>query len=109
MTDAQVGQTPAVPLRAIRGETDRRGGASLTAEEFALLTALDNAAPQTMKMADLEADVDLSRQTIGPCLCRLRQLGLVSRPRGERKGHAITAEGVAVLRDRPSRRNLGAN
>jgi hypothetical protein len=79
---------------------------ALTAEQVAVLCALEANYPSTVLQVDL-AEMDLktlagdslrlSRRTIGSCLKELRDRGLANRPQGTRKGDAITEAGRKLL------------
>jgi hypothetical protein len=79
---------------------------ALTAEQGAVLLALEARYPSTVLQVDLEAmslktldgeSVNLDRKTIGRCLKELRVRGLARRPHGDRKGDAITEAGRKLI------------
>lgn len=69
-----------------------------TTYQLAILTVLAEA-KSTLKQEDICAALDPphDRKTVGQCLAALESAGYVSRPRGERKGYAITDSGRALL------------
>ncbi len=79
---------------------------ALTAEQVAVLCALLASYPSTVLQVNLEEtelktlsgdSLRLSRRTIGSCLKELRDRGLADRPKGARKGDAITEAGRKLL------------
>ncbi len=70
----------------------------LTENERRVLRILAEARDATMLLADIEARVPISRRTLGPILTDLRNRGLTSRPKGPRRGEAITSQGLDTLR-----------
>jgi hypothetical protein len=73
----------------------------LTAEDVAILRALQEASPETVLQYDLAILTELARGTVVSRLQVLRKGGFTCRPWGDRKGEAITSLGTAVLNDRP--------
>jgi hypothetical protein len=67
---------------------------------LAVLTALREAQPKLLKNVEIETAAHLSKQTVTNTLTYLIGKNLAARPRGDRKGAAITAEGIALLEGR---------
>jgi uncharacterized membrane protein len=65
---------------------------ALHPDDLRLLRALNDSGA-TMKQEDLAATTRLSRGTLGRRLKRLREMGHVARPMGDRGGDAITDKG----------------
>ncbi|MBI1913618.1 MAG: hypothetical protein HYS12_02515 [Planctomycetes bacterium] len=78
------------------------GDLALTREDVALLRALAASHPRTVSQYDLETTTGFSRRTIGPRLSYLRSAGLAHQPRGKRKGHTVTAEGLRLFASLPA-------
>jgi predicted transcriptional regulator len=62
-----------------------------------VLSILKDKSPMLQKNVDIEANVDLSKQTVGRLVTELIDKRLVHRPEGERKGVTITECGIALL------------
>jgi hypothetical protein len=73
----------------------------LTAEETAILRALEKAHPQTLTQVQLGGLAKLSERTVRDRLKALRQCGLTHRPRGRRKGEALTPSGLKAAANLP--------
>lgn len=71
---------------------------ALTQTEFHVLEALHTSPHETMVLVELEAAAGYGRRAVRAALARLTERGFVGRPPGtQRKGTAITAEGIAFL------------
>ena len=70
-------------------------------EDVQVLRYLAEMYPLTKSQADIEAGSHVSRRTIGRRLKSLRDRGLTHRPKGERKGDAITDRGRTILEGLP--------
>lgn len=68
---------------------------TLTANEAAVLRALRES-KTLMNQADVEAATELSRRTVQECLKGLEDAGLVTRPRGARRGFSLTPTGQKI-------------
>ncbi|MBN9518161.1 hypothetical protein J0H58_06535 [bacterium] len=74
--------------------------------EWAVLTALRERHPVQMKNVEIEAAAGANKQTVGEVVNGLIARGLAARPRGKRRGVALTPAGLAVVdRIRKSSRN----
>jgi hypothetical protein len=56
-----------------------------------------NSAKFTQKLSDLEAELNVPRQTVGKRLKVLRSLGLIHQPKGQKGGQAISTPGRNFL------------
>lgn len=61
-----------------------------------ILQALEHS-PKTLLQTELEAEIHVSRRTIGPILKQLESVGLVRYPHGRNKGVTITDKGRECL------------
>jgi len=83
------------PTRPPDADPDR--GAILIGDDLRLLEALKEAHPRAVLISDLEIAVTISRRTLPGRLKYLIEKGLAWKPRGPRKGTAISAEGISLL------------
>jgi hypothetical protein len=70
---------------------------TLVPEEVTILEALANEPCMTVTREDLIMPTRLSEKTIGKYLDELQKHGFVHRPRGSKKGCAITPAGLAAI------------
>ena len=69
----------------------------LTKIESHILEALAESPHETMRQVEIATAGGYSKHATRQALLRLRDMGLVRRPRGERGGEALTTEGRAFL------------
>ncbi|HEV3204319.1 MAG TPA: hypothetical protein VGY77_08050 [Gemmataceae bacterium] len=81
-------ESPVVPVLP-EGGLDKR--------DLDILEYLRKTSPVLQFVCDIQAGTDISSRTLGKRLIFLIQKKLVSRPKGERKGATITAEGKEIL------------
>ena len=78
----------------------RRNSEAVSPEEMTILEVLQNEYPMTVTQEDLAAATRLTDRTVRKCVKRLSEAGLIDRPRGPKKGNALTAKGRALLGER---------
>jgi hypothetical protein len=66
-------------------------------DDIKILAQLCKAAPRLLNNYALESETRISRKTVGTRLKRLIEAGLAHRPKGDRKGAAITQKGIDLL------------
>jgi DNA-binding MarR family transcriptional regulator len=62
----------------------------------------ESSTPKIQVTLEQNEKIGLSRRSLTPRLDRLRHLGLIHRPLGERSGDAITPKGREILANFPS-------
>lgn len=97
--DLGLGVAPPLPPAA-----PSDGSPTLTKEHHAILTVLAESPHAVMLQVDIAAAVQRSVGATRARLTELREHGLVHRPLGERKGEAITPQGICCCTASSARR-----
>jgi hypothetical protein len=87
--------TPAAPPRLA---AEQSPFPPITTEDELILQALSRWHPRLTGQHDLDAESEVSRKTISKRLPKLLDAGLIVQPDGLRKGVAISARGLALLK-----------
>lgn len=78
-------------------ETPGGNMVTLDEEDIAILSALASTKPRLLTLVELAADTYIGNKTLGTRVNQLIESGLVSRPKGERRGATITPTGESAL------------